>query len=60
MTRRYTPGRRAPVQRPTRKAVREAIAAQAPVDWQPPERAKVRRKGVADDREILPDEVGED
>lgn len=41
-------------QRPTRKAVAAALAAQAPPDWQPPVREKKRRKLVEDS----PDGIG--
>lgn len=36
-------------QRPTRRQVREALAAQAPDQWQPRERAKKRHKWQDDE-----------
>lgn len=45
--------------KPSLTAIRAAIAAQAPPDWQPPVRERTRRKLVEDSLEGLGDEKSE-
>lgn len=57
---RYTTARNKAMnaRRPTRKAVQASLAAQAPMDWQPPAKATTRRAKPAD--EPVPDLAPQD